>query len=124
MHTDLLISRHLSSGQPTLHPLSTPRREGSLLWKIMKGVGYMESFLLALLQLIGHSMTTVTQSSQFWTPSPSLFPVSRVILNSFLDLSRVNNISHFERQLQGCKTCFFFLSYLVREGPKVQVSLS
>ena len=73
----------------------------------MKGVGYMESFLLALLQVTGHSMTTVTQSSQFWTPSSSLFPASRVMLNSFPDLSRVNNISHFERQLQGCKMYFF-----------------
>lgn len=76
--------------------------EGSLLWKIRKGVGYLESFLLIPLQLPGHSTTTITQSSPFWTSSSSLSGVQNDS-RSFPDLSRVKDISCFERQLQACK---------------------
>ena len=80
----------------------TPKMKGSLMWKTRKGIGYLESFLLTPLSLAGYFTTTVTQSSQFRTSSSSsLFPASRSASSSFPDLSRVRDVSHFERQLQG-----------------------
>lgn len=89
----------------------------------MKGVGYMESFLLALLlQLIGHSrplwhnLASFRLHHLFFLPPESFLTVSQTCPGwtsaTLKGSSRMQNVLFFKK------------SYLVREGPKVQVSLS
>ena len=98
-------------GQSALYPFSAPSKEGRLLWKTRNGVGSLEIFSSGTSLAVGYSMTTLPQSTQFWTSSSSLHSILRVS-SHFPSLCSVRNTGHFEQQLQGCKCIFFPLKVI------------